>query len=114
MGLLQMGPQSAGSDPGPACYGQGGKLPTVSDANLVMGYLNPDGLVGDAIPLEARIVALTDVFDALTSARPYKAAWSVEQALEFIQQQAGAGVFQKVLDQYHEQGLLSAVVPPPS
>jgi len=45
-GLMQVGPQSAGSDPGPACYGQGGTLPTVSDANLVLGYLNPDGLVG--------------------------------------------------------------------
>lgn len=52
MGLMQMGPQSAGSDPGPACYGQGGKLPTVSDANLVMGYLNPDGLVGGRLPLD--------------------------------------------------------------
>lgn len=52
MGVLQMGPQSAGSDPGPACYGQGGKLPTVSDANLVLGYLNPDGLVGGRLPLD--------------------------------------------------------------
>lgn len=54
MGLMQMGPQSAGSDPGPACYGQGGKLPTVSDANLVLGYLNPDGLVGGRLPLDAQ------------------------------------------------------------
>ncbi len=53
MGLLQMGPQSAGSDPGPACYGQGGTEPTVSDANLVLGYLNPDGLVGGRLPLDA-------------------------------------------------------------
>ncbi|MCE2738822.1 MAG: hydantoinase/oxoprolinase family protein [Rhodobacter sp.] len=52
LGLLQVGPQSAGSDPGPACYGQGGKLPTVSDANLVLGYLNPDGLVGGRLPLD--------------------------------------------------------------
>ena len=54
MGLLQMGPQSAGSDPGPACYGQGGQLPTVSDANIVLGYLNPDGLVGGRLPLDAQ------------------------------------------------------------
>ena len=53
MGLLQMGPQSAGADPGPACYDQGGELPTVSDANLVLGYLNPDGLVGGRLPLNA-------------------------------------------------------------
>lgn len=52
MGLLQMGPQSAGADPGPACYGQGGEEPTTTDANLVLGYLNPDGLVGGRVPLD--------------------------------------------------------------
>lgn len=51
MGLLQVGPQSAGADPGPASYDQGGSEPTVSDANLVLGYLNPDGLVGGRLPL---------------------------------------------------------------
>ncbi len=52
MGLMQVGPQSAGSEPGPACYGQGGENPTVTDANLVLGYLNPDGLVGGRLPLD--------------------------------------------------------------
>lgn len=52
MGLLQMGPQSAGSDPGPACYGRGGVEPTTTDVNLVLGYLNPDGLVGGRLPLD--------------------------------------------------------------
>ncbi|MDP2083055.1 MAG: hydantoinase/oxoprolinase family protein [Pseudotabrizicola sp.] len=51
MGLLQMGPQSAGSEPGPACYDQGGERPTTTDANLVLGYLNHDGLVGGRLPL---------------------------------------------------------------
>jgi N-methylhydantoinase A len=51
MGLMQMGPQSAGSEPGPACYDQGGDKPTTTDANLVLGYLNPDGLVGGRLPL---------------------------------------------------------------
>lgn len=50
-GLLQVGPQSAGADPGPACYGQGGVEPTTSDANLVLGYLNPEGLLGGKLPL---------------------------------------------------------------
>jgi N-methylhydantoinase A len=53
MGLMQMGPQSAGSDPGPASYDQGGTLPTTTDANLVLGYINPDGLVGGRLPLNA-------------------------------------------------------------
>ncbi|HRX37339.1 MAG TPA: hydantoinase/oxoprolinase family protein [Aestuariivirga sp.] len=52
LGIIQVGPQSAGSDPGPACYGQGGDEPTTSDANLVLGYLNPDGLLGGKLPLD--------------------------------------------------------------
>lgn len=52
LGIIQVGPQSAGSDPGPACYGQGGEEPTISDANLVLGYLNPDGLLGGRLPLD--------------------------------------------------------------
>ena len=52
MGLLQVGPQSAGARPGPACYGEGGTLPTVTDANLVLGYLNPKGLLGGRLPLD--------------------------------------------------------------
>lgn len=46
-GLLQVGPQSAGADPGPACYGLGGELPTVTDANLVLGRINPDAPLGN-------------------------------------------------------------------
>jgi N-methylhydantoinase A len=52
MGLLQVGPQSAGARPGPACYGQGGSLPTVTDANLLLGYLSPKGLLGGRLPLD--------------------------------------------------------------
>jgi putative two-component system response regulator len=51
------------------------------------GY--PNGLSGTAIPLVGRIVAIADVFDALTSARPYKAEWPVEQAIAYLEQQRG-------------------------
>ncbi|EJL6393575.1 response regulator [Vibrio navarrensis] len=51
------------------------------------GY--PNGLAGEAIPLEGRIAAITDVFDALTSERPYKKAWPIEEAIEFVQAQSG-------------------------
>ncbi len=43
-GMLQVGPQSAGSEPGPICYGRGGTAPTITDANLLLGRLDPDGL----------------------------------------------------------------------
>lgn len=52
------------------------------------GY--PNGLQGETIPLEGRIVAIADVFDALTSVRPYKAAWSVDEAVAFLRQQSGS------------------------
>jgi N-methylhydantoinase A len=50
-GLLRMGPQSAGSNPGPACYDLGGELPTCTDADLVLGYLDKDFFAGGKIPL---------------------------------------------------------------
>lgn len=51
-GMLRMGPQSAGADPGPACYGRGGQLPTTTDANLVLGYLDPGYFAGGRIALD--------------------------------------------------------------
>lgn len=51
------------------------------------GY--PNGLIGDTIPIEARIVALADVFDALTSKRPYKEAWSIEDTTHYIVAESG-------------------------
>ncbi len=50
-GLLHVGPQSAGADPGPACYGRGGVEPTVTDACLVLGYVDPDYFLGGEMPL---------------------------------------------------------------
>jgi N-methylhydantoinase A len=52
-GLLRMGPQSASSDPGPACYGLGGQDPTCTDADLVLGYLDPDFFAGGRMKLDA-------------------------------------------------------------
>jgi len=51
-GLLKVGPRSAGASPGPACYGLGGELPTVTDANLLLGYLNPDFFLGGDMGLD--------------------------------------------------------------
>jgi N-methylhydantoinase A len=52
-GSLQIGPQSAGAVPGPVCYGMGGEEPTVTDANVILGYLNPEFLVGGDLELQA-------------------------------------------------------------
>ncbi len=52
LGALKVGPRSAGAVPGPACYGQGGVEPTVTDANLVLGYLNPERVYGGTIRLD--------------------------------------------------------------
>jgi N-methylhydantoinase A len=51
-GALRVGPESAGADPGPACYGRGGERCTVTDANLVLGLINPDGLLGGKLALD--------------------------------------------------------------
>jgi N-methylhydantoinase A len=53
LGLLRVGPHSAGSTPGPACYGRGGDQPTVTDADLVLGYVSPDFFLGGEMELDA-------------------------------------------------------------
>lgn len=62
-GILQVGPESAGADPGPACYGQGGLRPTVTDANAVLGRLRPDAFLGGTMPLD--ITAARDAVGSL-------------------------------------------------
>jgi len=52
-GMLQVGPESAGAIPGPACYGQGGRLPTVTDANLILGRLRADAFLGGHMTLDS-------------------------------------------------------------
>jgi N-methylhydantoinase A/oxoprolinase/acetone carboxylase beta subunit len=78
-GVVLVGPESASSTPGPACYGRGGTAPTVTDANLVLGYLNPDEFAGGALRLDAE-AARRAVMDHV--ARPLglplaEAAWGI-------------------------------------
>ena len=67
VGLLKVGPQSAGSDPGPACYGMGGLQPTVTDASLVLGYYDPGFFLGGrmALDLDAARAAVGRVAEPL-------------------------------------------------
>src|SRR5436190_1596887 len=81
LGVIAVGPESASSMPGPVCYGRGGHEPTVTDANLVLGYLNPDYFAGGAMRLD--VEAATHAIDGKL-ARPLgleleDAAWGVHQ-----------------------------------
>jgi N-methylhydantoinase A len=73
-GLLHVGPESVGADPGPACYGRGGTHPTVTDANVVLGRLNPEYLLGGTLPIDAQ-----------------RSAWAIE---EFVAKPMGLNVTQ--------------------
>lgn len=64
------------------------------------GY--PNGLVGEEIPLEGRITAIADVFDALTSQRPYKQAWTIEATMELFENQAGKHFDPKLVEEFKQ------------
>jgi N-methylhydantoinase A len=98
-GSLQIGPESAGASPGPVCYGTGGEVPTVTDANLILGYLNPDYLVGGALKLDAG--KATKIF-AETIARPLRL--SVEQAALGAHQIAASNMIRAIKAVSTERG----------
>src|SRR5204862_6151531 len=79
--ILRVGPDSAGADPGPACYGLGGLTPTVTDANLALGYLDADFFLGGARPLDrdAAARAITDRVAVPLGVGPVEAAWGIHQ-----------------------------------
>jgi N-methylhydantoinase A len=81
LGLLNVGPESAGSEPGPACYGRGGKLPTVTDADLILGYLDEGFFLGGQMPLDraAAEEALREVVAEPLGLSLTEAAWGVHQ-----------------------------------
>jgi N-methylhydantoinase A/oxoprolinase/acetone carboxylase beta subunit len=79
VGLVEVGPESAGSDPGPVCYNQGGEQPTVTDASLLLGYLNPENFYGGRMDLaeqKTREVFREELADPL-GVSITEAAWRV-------------------------------------
>lgn len=82
-GALNVGPQSAGADPGPACYGNGGELPTVTDANLILGRLNPDYFLGSEMKLSTDLAK-----NAISS--------SIAEPLNISVEDAAAGIIRVV------------------
>ncbi len=100
MGLIQVGPDSSSAVPGPACYGQGGTDATVTDADLVLGYLDADAFLGGAMKLD-RAAAERAIEERI--ARPLglsvvEAAWGIHQTVnESMAQAAGIHVLEKGL-----------------
>jgi N-methylhydantoinase A len=83
MGLLKVGPDSAGADPGPACYALGGREPTVTDADLVLGYLDPDFFLGGRMRLdvEAARRAIAERVGGPMGFDVPQAAWSIHRVV---------------------------------
>jgi len=79
-GALRVGPESAGADPGPACYGRGGEQPTVTDANVVLGRLPANLLLAGSMPLDAPAA--------------HRALDSIAQPLDMTAEEAARGVLQ--------------------
>jgi N-methylhydantoinase A len=97
-GMLRVGPRSAGAEPGPACYGRGGTLPTVTDAHLVRGTIRPDAFLGGSMPLDidrahaafasiARSLG-TDVVGAATAAIRLAVA-NIVRAIQLVSTERG-------------------------
>jgi len=83
LGLLQVGPGSAGADPGPACYGRGGTAPTVTDADLLLGYLDPGFFLGGqmSLDLEAARRAIEEHVARPLGLTATQAAWGIHQVV---------------------------------
>jgi N-methylhydantoinase A len=81
LGLMRVGPLSAGANPGPACYGRGGGLPTLTDANLVLGYLDPDYFLAGRMKLDpgAAEGAIRDHLAGRLDLDLLRAAWGVHE-----------------------------------
>src|SRR5208282_2157251 len=98
-GALQVGPRSAGSSPGPVCYDTGGTEPTITDANVILGYLNPEYLVGGAVKLNA---ARARALFAARIARPL--GLSLEDAAEGAHRIAASNMIRAIKSVSSERG----------
>jgi N-methylhydantoinase A len=92
LGLVRVGPESASSDPGPACYGLGGTRPTVTDADLVLGYLGAESFLGGAMKLNvaAAEAALAEHIGKPLGLSVPEAAWAIHETVNGNMAQAAA------------------------
>ena len=133
-GELRVGPASAGAEPGPACYGRGGTLPTATDADLVLGILDPETFVGGRMRLDveaARAAIRTEVAEPL-GVDVTRAAWGIREVLtskmadllrqvtiergqdprEFVVFAGGGSGPSHAVDLARELGIETVIVPP--
>lgn len=84
MNQIRVGPESAGSEPGPACYGRGGERPAVTDADLVLGKLDPANFAGGSIPLDpaASAMALCEHIGKTLEMDAVEAAWGLAEVVD--------------------------------
>ena len=84
LGQIRVGPESAGSQPGPACYGRGGTAPTVTDSDLILGKLDPAGFAGGSIPLytDRATQALNVHIGSKLDMEAVEAAWGVAEMVD--------------------------------
>src|ERR1043166_2644419 len=96
LGLLQVGPESAGANPGPACYGRGGTHFTVTDANLMLGYFGAQGTLGNSINLDATAArAAAERLSSLLDLEASRVAWGV---YELVSQEMATAARLHLLD----------------
>ena len=83
LGLLKVGPESAGAEPGPASYGRGGQEPTVTDADLILGYLNPNFFLGGEMKLDPKLAetALRERIAGPLNLSLERAAWGIHEVV---------------------------------
>jgi N-methylhydantoinase A len=89
-GIIQVGPDSAGSAPGPVCYGLGGTEPTVTDANLVLGYINPQRFAGGSmtLDLDAAKSAISEKVAEPLGINTEEAAWGIHRIVNLNMEMA--------------------------
>jgi N-methylhydantoinase A len=89
-GGVHIGPQSAGADPGPACYGRGGKRPTVTDCNVLLGYVDPNSFLGGEFKLDAQAAAeaVEEHLAKPLGVTALEAAWTVRVVANALMAQA--------------------------
>ncbi|GIL38001.1 hydantoinase/oxoprolinase family protein [Roseiterribacter gracilis] len=99
-GVLHVGPQSAGANPGPACYGKGGTKPTVTDASVVLGHLDPDYFLGGSVTLDAAAARA-----AIQNEVASKLGLSIEEAANAILDLVTENMVQAIVDITVNQGV---------